>query len=219
MADRETPLPGGVQPQAQQPLGGEAQPRAQGPSNSGTPPSAEPALSGPAQPFSQPPTGGNVVRPWGGRVWGVAAAALAVLLYLLIADAAVETILSGSPLQWVVLGTVVGYFIVSAALWRYLSSPASAAASVVLVLALVAGTAWLPGGLTQGMAMLRQPTSTVLAGVTGVAILLGTVIVADTVQFLDSPRGECTDDGLGDDPDAGDGELAGVGSEEKDLAF
>ena len=44
-------------------------------------------------------------------------------------------------------------------------------------------------------------------------------IVADTVQFLDSPRGECTDDGLGDDPDAGDGELAGVGSEEKDLAF
>jgi len=101
-----------------------------------------------------------------------------VLLYLLIADAAVETILSGSPLQWVVLGTVVGYFIVSAALWRYLSSPASAAASVVLVLALVAGTAWLPGGLTQGMAMLRQPTSTVLAGVTGAAILLGTVIVA-----------------------------------------
>ena len=33
-------------------------------------------------------------------------------------------------------------------------------------------------------------------------------IVADTVQFLDSPRGERTD-GLGGDPDAGDGELAG----------
>ena len=43
-------------------------------------------------------------------------------------------------------------------------------------------------------------------------------MLADTVQFLDSPRGERTD-GLGGDPDAGDGELAGVGSEEKDLAF
>lgn len=46
----------------------------------------------------------------------------------------------------------------------------------------------------------------------------GVSIVADTVQFLDSPRGE--DDGEGGTLDgAGDGELAGVGAEEKDLAF
>jgi single-strand DNA-binding protein len=38
-------------------------------------------------------------------------------------------------------------------------------------------------------------------------------IVADTVQFLDSPRDER---GLGED---GEGELAGVGAEEKDIAF
>ena len=38
-------------------------------------------------------------------------------------------------------------------------------------------------------------------------------IVADTVQFLDSPRGER---GEGEH---GEGELAGVGAEEKDLAF
>jgi single-strand DNA-binding protein len=41
-------------------------------------------------------------------------------------------------------------------------------------------------------------------------------IVADTVEFLDSPRGERD----GDDPEEdGDGELVGVGSEGKDLAF
>jgi single-strand DNA-binding protein len=46
----------------------------------------------------------------------------------------------------------------------------------------------------------------------------GVSIVADTVQFLDSPRGEqdADADAAGED---GDGELAGVGAEEKDLAF
>jgi single-strand DNA-binding protein len=46
----------------------------------------------------------------------------------------------------------------------------------------------------------------------------GVSIVADTVQFLDSPRGE--GDGEGGTLDGeGDRELAGVGAEEKDLAF
>ena len=44
-------------------------------------------------------------------------------------------------------------------------------------------------------------------------------IIADTVQFLDSPPGGRADDGPGGDPDAADGKLAGVGSKEKDLAF
>jgi single-strand DNA-binding protein len=42
----------------------------------------------------------------------------------------------------------------------------------------------------------------------------GVSIIADTVQFLDSPRGE--NDGETED---GDGELAGVGAGERDLAF
>ena len=42
-------------------------------------------------------------------------------------------------------------------------------------------------------------------------------IVADTVQFLDT-RADRDSDG-GGDPAGDDGELAGVGAEEKDLAF
>src|SRR5438309_7277639 len=123
MADGETPPPGGVQPPPHESLGKGVPPQTQGPSTSGTPPQAE-QPSGPAQPH-QPPTGRNEVRPRGERVWQFAAAVLAVLLYLLIADAAVETILSRSPVQWIVLATVVAYFIVSAALRQYLSWPAS----------------------------------------------------------------------------------------------
>jgi single-strand DNA-binding protein len=41
-------------------------------------------------------------------------------------------------------------------------------------------------------------------------------IVADTVQFLDSPRGERDGDDLGE---SSDGELVGAGAGEKDLAF
>jgi single-strand DNA-binding protein len=46
----------------------------------------------------------------------------------------------------------------------------------------------------------------------------GVSIVADTVQFLDSPRGEGDGEGGALDGE-GDGELAGVGAEQKDLAF
>jgi single-strand DNA-binding protein len=47
-------------------------------------------------------------------------------------------------------------------------------------------------------------------------------IVADTVQFLDGPRGDRAADGLGEsvqEPGAEDRELAGVGADGKDLAF
>jgi single-strand DNA-binding protein len=44
-------------------------------------------------------------------------------------------------------------------------------------------------------------------------------IVAETVQFLDSPRGERAGEELGDVSGEEDGALAGVGAEEKDLAF
>ena len=47
-------------------------------------------------------------------------------------------------------------------------------------------------------------------------------IVADTVQFLDGPRGDRGADGPGEgvkEPGAEDRELAGVGAEGKDLAF
>jgi single-stranded DNA-binding protein len=46
----------------------------------------------------------------------------------------------------------------------------------------------------------------------------GVSIVADTVQFLDSPRGEGDGEG-GTLDEEGDRALAGVGAEEKDLAF
>ena len=114
----------------------------------------------------------------GKAVQEFAIAALAVLLYLLLADAGVETLLSRSPGQWVILGTVAVYFVASAALSPHLSWATRAAGAMLLLLALGAETAWLPGGLSQGLMLLRQPTSTVLAALTAGGILLAAVIVA-----------------------------------------
>src|SRR5436309_1360152 len=123
------------------------------------------------------PSASKAGRPWGETVRKVAVVALAILSYLILADAAIETIFSGAPLRWIVLGTVAAYGGASAALWRYLNWFTRAVATLGVLLAIAAGTAWLPGGLTHGIAMLGQPTSTVLAVVTGVALLMAAAIL------------------------------------------
>ncbi len=109
--------------------------------------------------------------------WRIGAPVLGVLLYILLADAAVETFLSGSPLRWIVAGTVAVYLALSVILWRRLGWAAKAAASLLVLLGVLAVTAWRPEGLSHGVIMIRQPTSTVLAGVTGLAILLSGVLL------------------------------------------
>ena len=154
----------GVQPPAQETPREGVQAQAAGPSGGGQPLQAQKPVS-------------KKAAPWARTLEELALGALAILLYLLLTDAAVETTINRSPVQWIVLGTVVGYFIVSGALWRYMSWSARATASILVVLALVAGTAWLPDGLTHGITLLRQPTDTILAAVTGLALLLAILIL------------------------------------------
>jgi len=171
------PPHGVAAPDAQSPPSGETQARAAEIPHEGMQPHAGGPEVG-VSPSSAPRLSGRKALPlWVGSVEDVALAALAILLYFLLADAVVETILKQSPVQWIVLGTVVGYFILSAALWRYMSWSARATASILVVLALVAGTAWLPDGLTHGITLLRQPTDTILAAVTGLALLLAILIL------------------------------------------
>src|ERR1700686_1295248 len=88
----------------------------------------------------------------------LAAAGLAIALYIVVIDAAVETFLSGSPVRWWVVGVVATYLALSVGLWRYrrplwqrMGWSASASASFFLLLGLLAFTAWLPGGLRDGV--------------------------------------------------------------------
>src|SRR5436190_16927174 len=82
-------------------------------------------------------------------------AALAVVLYGALVDAAVETFLSGSPVRWLVAMSVGGYTLVSVSIWRNRRSVWNrfgwnrrADASLLLLMGLLALTAWMPGGLT-----------------------------------------------------------------------
>lgn len=111
------------------------------------------------------------------RMRELGVAAIAILLYLLLLDAAVETFLSGSPLRWIVGGTVTAYVALSMLLWRRLGWGAKSALSLLIFLGLLTVTAWLPRGLSQGVILLQQPTSGVLAAVTALAVLLSGAIL------------------------------------------
>jgi hypothetical protein len=119
------------------------------------------------------------LKPTSSRRTEFGAAALAILFYALLVDATVETFLSGSPVRWWTTVTIAGYAALTIAIWRAWPSAWArfdwgrrATASLFLVLGLLAVSAWLPGGLSDGVTLLRQPMSTVLSLVTAFAIAL-----------------------------------------------
>lgn len=100
---------------------------------------------------------------------GVVVAA-AILLDLLLVDAAVETFAAGASVRWVVAGAVAVFLAVTLLLRRKLSLETTASAALLILIGLLAFSAWQPRGLDAGVVLLRQSTSTLLAGVTMIAI-------------------------------------------------
>ena len=152
--------------------------------------SVTPSASQPSSPVHEPtpsfglkgtPKNASSSPRWHGIVWAV----LAIVLYLAIADAAVETFLRDSPLRWWIAGAAVLYLALCAAvwrlipkLWRRLNWASQAGLSLLVLLALMSATAWVPGGLDQGLTLLGQPTSIVLALVSAVVVALSGVFLA-----------------------------------------
>jgi hypothetical protein len=113
---------------------------------------------------------------------GTVSAALG--LYLVLLDAAVETVRSGSPVRWWVAGTVAAYFAAAAGVWqlrrprgRSFGWGTNASASFVVLLGLVAATAWLPGGVSVGVTAFGLPTPTLLEAVAAAGVALAGVVV------------------------------------------
>jgi hypothetical protein len=113
-------------------------------------------------------------------------AVLAVLLYLVLMDAAVESFVSGSPLRWIISGAVAGYIALSVLLWRKLRWTTKAWVSFFVLIALMAFAAWRPEGSDSPLALLRQPTSTLLSAATILGILLAGYVLA-RLKFLPWP--------------------------------
>jgi hypothetical protein len=112
-------------------------------------------------------------------------AVLAVLLYLTVADAAVETFLRDSPLRWWIAGAALLYLALCAAVWRLTPKlwrrwnwASQSALSIVVLLALMSATAWMPGGLDRGMNLFGQSTSIVLAIVSAASVAISGIFLA-----------------------------------------
>ncbi len=115
---------------------------------------------------------------------GTQAAALMATVVVLVAllDAAVETFISGSSIRWWITPPPVVFVAVVVGLWRpggplarRFGWTGAAVTSLVGLLAIVAASAWLPGGLSAGVRLAGQSSSVVLSAVTACAILLSGV--------------------------------------------
>jgi hypothetical protein len=119
------------------------------------------------------------------RALALGLSVLAILLYLLLVDAAVESFINGSPLRWIICGAVAAYVALSV-LWRRLSWTSKAAVSFFVLLSLMTFAAWRPEGSSSPLTFLRQPTSTLLSAGTILGILLASWILA-RLRFLPWP--------------------------------
>lgn len=101
-------------------------------------------------------------------MFGVAALGGALLI-----DAAIETFLAGSSVRWWIVGAAVLYAAATVSLWRMRAEGSVLLAVTVFgLLGLVAVTAWMPGGLTDGVRVLGQPTSRIMAALVAAGVTL-----------------------------------------------
>ena len=104
-------------------------------------------------------------------------AGLAVVLLLAMADMAVETFWSASPVRWWLVGAFVLHAAVTALTWRRVGWRTKATASAMVFGAVVGGTAWLPGGLIQGVRLAGQPTATLLSVLAAAGVMLAAIVL------------------------------------------
>jgi hypothetical protein len=116
---------------------------------------------------------------------GALAPAAAICLYLVLLDALVETWWSGSGVRVWLAGTAGLLIAVTALLWRRTTWSSRAALAATALLAGVATTAYLPGGLTFGVRIAGGATSVVLSAIASLAVAAAGITVW---QFRPLPR-------------------------------
>lgn len=109
----------------------------------------------------------STLSQWRGLIF----AACLVLVGLALLDAAVETFLSRAPVRLALVVAVPVFLALLGIAWRRTQWTTKALGSLLFLLALFVTTAWLPGGLDHGVVIVRQPTSSVLEAISGLAVL------------------------------------------------
>ena len=121
--------------------------------------------------------------------WGLTA----ILSQFALVDIAIETFWSGSPIRWWVAPPVLVFVALGVWLWRPGGWAAkrwgwegAASWSIGALLVLLAVTAWLPGGNTNGVRLLLQPTATLLTSAIAAAVVLAAVVLFRALAVLPS---------------------------------
>jgi transglutaminase-like putative cysteine protease len=102
----------------------------------------------------------------------------ALLVSALIVDAAIETFWHGSPVRWTVMAIAAAYVLTSALIWRHSTHRAKLTVSTLACALILAVSAWLPGGLDDGVRLLGLSTSTVLSLAAAIGIAIGGLVIA-----------------------------------------
>lgn len=105
--------------------------------------------------------------------------ALAILLYALLADGLIEAWVSGAATRWITTATVLVYGAASAMLWQRIPWSWKAAASSLLLLGLVAVSAWRLGSASavDGFVLLGRSSAEVAAVALLLALALGYLVL------------------------------------------
>lgn len=107
------------------------------------------------------------------------ARSVALLGAALLADAAIETVRAGSAVRWWAVAAALLYIVATAATWRRsIGWRGRASVGLVTLLGLLAATAFLAGGLVDGVRFVGQPTTTVLAGAVAAGIAAACIAVS-----------------------------------------
>jgi transglutaminase-like putative cysteine protease len=115
--------------------------------------------------------------------WQVLAA---VFAYAVLLESAIETFVRGSSVRWWVVAIAALYTGIAVVCWRRTSWPARAASSLLVLLGILAVTAWLPGGLENGVRLLGFSTSTLLSLAVATGVAVGAFVLVRGARI---PRG------------------------------
>src|SRR5687767_7773400 len=103
---------------------------------------------------------------------------LPTLSYAVLADAMAETFWAGSPVRWFVVGAMAVYAFVTTIAWTRTTWQTKSWASCLVLLAILAVSAWLPGGLTDGVRLLGLSTTRVLPLAIAAGVAVAGIVLA-----------------------------------------
>ena len=133
-----------------------------------------------ATPSSKPETRPAAPRPSA----STAGAAIGIVGALVLLDVAFETFRSVSPFRWWAIGAAAVYLVAAAATLRSrIAWRLSLAIFLTAFLGLLTATAWLPGGLNDGIRMFGQPTVRLLSAVSAAALVMAAIVLVQATAL------------------------------------